>query len=34
MDFVYPEGFSIKCVKPQDKAQEEAEYEDNNFLLF
>jgi hypothetical protein len=34
MDFIYPEGFSIKGIEPQSKADEKAEKEDKNFFSF
>jgi hypothetical protein len=34
MDFVYPEGFSIKGVESQSKAYEKAKNDDKNFISF
>jgi hypothetical protein len=34
MDFIYPERFLIKSVKPEGKAYEKAKDDDNNFLSF
>jgi len=34
MDFVYPEGFFVKGVKSQGKADEKTKKEDKNYLSF
>jgi hypothetical protein len=32
VDFIYPEGFSVKGVKPQGKAYEKTKNDDKNFF--
>lgn len=34
MDFIYPERFLIKSVKPEGKTYEKTKHDDNNFFSF